>query len=34
LLGISIAVWTGLAFMILGIFRIVLTLRLRNLRKQ
>jgi len=34
LLGISIAVWTGLAFMILGIFRIVLTLRLRNLRKM
>jgi uncharacterized membrane protein HdeD (DUF308 family) len=34
LLGISIAVWTGLAFMILGIFRIVLTLRLRKLRNQ
>jgi len=33
LLGISIAVWTGLAFIILGIFRIVLTLRLRKLRK-
>ena len=33
LLGISIAVWTGLAFMILGLFRIVLTLRLRKLRK-
>jgi len=32
LLGISIAVWTGLAFIILGIFRIVLTLRLRKLR--
>jgi len=31
LLGISIAVWTGLAFIILGIFRIVLTLRLRGL---
>ncbi len=31
LLGISIAVWTGLAFIILGIFRIVLTLRLRKL---
>jgi len=34
LLGISIAVWTGLAFIILGIFRIVLTLRLRKLRIQ
>lgn len=34
LLGISIAVWTGLAFIILGIFRIVLTLRLRKLRNQ
>jgi len=33
LLGISIAMWTGLAFIILGIFRIVLTLRLRKLRK-
>lgn len=33
LLGISIAVWTGLAFIILGIFRIVLTFRLRNLGK-
>lgn len=32
LLGISIAVWTGLAFIILGLFRIVLTLRLRKLR--
>lgn len=32
LLGISIAVWTALAFIILGIFRIVLTLRLRRLR--
>ena len=31
LLGIAIAVWTGLAFIILGIFRIVLTLRLRKL---
>lgn len=31
LLGISIAIWTGLAFIILGIFRIVLTLRLRKL---
>ena len=31
LLGISIAVWTGLAFIILGIFRIVLTFRLRKL---
>ena len=31
LLGISIAVWTGLAFIIMGIFRIVLTLRLRKL---
>ena len=34
LLGISIAVWTALAFIILGIFRIVLTLRLRRLRKS
>jgi len=34
LLGISIAVWTGLAFIILGIFRIVLTLRLRSLRNK
>ena len=34
LLGISIAVWTALAFIILGIFRIVLTFRLRRLRKQ
>lgn len=33
LLGITIAVWTGMAFIILGIFRIVLTLRLRKLRK-
>ena len=31
LFGISIAIWTGLAFIILGIFRIVLTLRLRKL---
>jgi uncharacterized membrane protein HdeD (DUF308 family) len=30
LLGISIAVWTALAFIILGIFRIVLTIRLRR----
>jgi uncharacterized membrane protein HdeD (DUF308 family) len=34
LLGISIAVWTALAFIILGIFRIVLTFRLRRLRKR
>ena len=34
LLGISIAVWTALAFMILGIFRIVLTLRLRKMRQR
>ena len=34
LLGISIAVWTGLAFIILGIFRIVLTFRLRSLSKR
>lgn len=34
LLGISIAVWTGLAFIFLGIFRIVLTLRLRKLSSQ
>ncbi len=34
LLGISIAVWTGLAFIFLGIFRIVLTLRLRKLGNQ
>ena len=33
LLGISIAVWTGLAFIFLGIFRIVLTFRLRKLGK-
>lgn len=33
LLGITIAVWTGMAFIILGIFRIVLTFRLRKLRK-
>jgi len=33
LLGITIAVWTGLAFIILGIFRITLTFRLRRLRK-
>ena len=33
LLGITIAVWTGLAFIILGIFRIALTFRLRRLRK-
>jgi len=31
LIGISIAIWTGLAFIFLGIFRIVLTLRLRKL---
>ena len=34
LLGITIAVWTGLAFIILGIFRIALTFRLRRLRMQ
>ena len=34
LLGITIAVWTGLAFIILGIFRIALTFRLRRLRKS
>ena len=34
LLGISIAIWTALAFIILGIFRIVLTFRLRSLRKR
>lgn len=34
LLGISIAVWTALAFIILGIFRIVLTLRLRKMRQS
>lgn len=33
LLGISIAVWTGLAFIIMGIFRIMLTFRLRKLGK-
>lgn len=33
LLGITIAVWTGLAFIIMGIFRITLTFRLRQLRK-
>ncbi|MEA3462154.1 MAG: DUF308 domain-containing protein, partial [Bacteroidota bacterium] len=31
LLGISIAIWTALAFIILGIFRIVLTFRLRRM---
>lgn len=34
LLGITIALWTGIAFIILGIFRIILTLRLRKLRQQ
>ena len=34
LLGISIAIWTALAFIFLGVFRIVLTLRLRSLRIQ
>ena len=34
LLGITIAVWTGIAFIILGIFRIALTFRLRRMRKQ
>jgi uncharacterized membrane protein HdeD (DUF308 family) len=34
LLGISIAVWTGVAFIIMGIFRIMLTFRLRKLVKQ
>ena len=33
-LGISIALWTGLAFVFLGVFRIVLTFRLRNLGAQ
>ena len=33
LLGISIAVWTGLAFIIMGIFRIMLTFRLKKLGK-
>jgi len=33
LLGISIAVWTGLAFVIMGVFRIMLTFRLRKLVK-
>lgn len=33
LLGISIAVWTGLAFVIMGVFRIMLTFRLRKLLK-
>ena len=32
LLGISLAIWTGLAFIILGLSRIILTVRLRNLR--
>ena len=31
LIGISIAVWTGLAFIFLGVFRIVLIFRLRKL---
>jgi uncharacterized membrane protein HdeD (DUF308 family) len=34
LLGITIAIWAGIAFIILGLFRIVLTLRLRKLRKK
>jgi len=29
-IGLTIALWTGLAFIILGTFRIALTLRLRN----
>ncbi len=33
LIGISIAVWTGLAFLFLGVFRIVLTFRLRKMSK-
>jgi uncharacterized membrane protein HdeD (DUF308 family) len=33
LLGLSIAVWTGLAFIIMGIFRIMLNFRLRRLGK-
>lgn len=34
LLGISIAIWTALAFIILGVFRIALTIRLRRLRNR
>jgi uncharacterized membrane protein HdeD (DUF308 family) len=30
-LGLTIAIWTAMAFIILGVFRIVMTLRLRNL---
>ena len=33
-LGISIAIWTAIAFIFLGIFRIVLAFRLRKLRIQ
>lgn len=33
-LGVSIAIWTAMAFIILGIFRIVLAFRLRKLRIQ
>ncbi len=29
-LGISIAIWTGMAFIILGLFRIILTFKLRS----
>ena len=29
-LGISIAIWTGMAFIILGLFRIILTFKLRT----
>lgn len=33
-LGMTIAIWTGLAFVILGAFRIVLTMRLLSLRRK
>ena len=33
ILGFTIAIWTASAFIILGVFRIVLTIRLRRLKK-
>jgi uncharacterized membrane protein HdeD (DUF308 family) len=33
-IGITIAIWTALAFIILGVFRIALTLRLRRQSRQ
>jgi uncharacterized membrane protein HdeD (DUF308 family) len=34
ILGMSIAIWTAMAFIILGIFRILLTFRLRSQRAR